>query len=75
MDWSKLINFEDYSQLDIWLILAGTIMWIVAYAFILRNSIRNKFVEMPAPAAAANLAWEFVWAFLLVTNLGVLFQW
>jgi hypothetical protein len=75
MNWNNLINFTDYSKLDIALILAGTIMWIVAYAFILRNAIRKKFVEMPAPAAAANLAWEFVWAFLLVTNLGLLFQW
>jgi len=31
-------------------------------------------MEMPGPAAASNLAWEFVWGFLLVTNLGVLFQ-
>lgn len=75
MDWNKLINFNDYSHLDIGLILAGTIMWILAYALVLRNAIRKKFVEMPAPAAAANIAWEFVWAFLLVTNLGVLFQW
>jgi hypothetical protein len=75
MDWNNLINFTDYSKLDIALILAGTIMWILAYAFIIRNAIRNKFVEMPAPAAASNLAWEFVWGFLLVTNLGLLFQW
>lgn len=75
MDWNKLINFTDYSGLDIGLILAGTIMWILAYAFVLRNAIRHKFVEMPAPAAASNLAWEFVWGFLLVTNLGLLFQW
>lgn len=72
---NNLINLTDYTKLDIGLILAGTIMWIVAYAFILRNAIKKKFVEMPSPAGAANLAWEFVWAFLLVTNLGLLFQW
>jgi len=71
----KLINLTDYNWLEIGLILAGTLLWILAYAFILRNAIRNKFMEMPAPAAASNLAWEFVWGFLITTNLGVLFQW
>ena len=75
MDWGKIINFTDYSHLDIGLIMAGTIFWIITYVFILRNAIKNKFVEMPSPAAAANLAWEFVWAFFIVTNLGLLFQW
>jgi len=75
MNANQLINLTDYTWLDIGLILGGTLLWILAYAFILRNAIRNKFVEMPAPAAASNLAWEFVWGFLLVTNLGTLFQW
>ena len=75
MNTNTWINLTDYTPLDIGLILAGTLLWILAYAFILRNALRNKFVEMPAPAAASNLAWEFVWGFFLVTNLGALFQW
>lgn len=71
----KYINFTDYSMADIVLILTGTLLWIVAYFYIIRNAIRNKFVEMPAPAAASNLSWEFVWGFLLFTDLGMLFQW
>jgi signal transduction histidine kinase len=30
---------------------------------------------MPAPAGASNLAWEFVWGFMITTNLGLVFVW
>jgi hypothetical protein len=57
------------------LIFLGTLFWIVAYFIIIRNAFRNKYVEMPAVAGAANIAWEFSWGFLLHTDLGLVFVW
>ena len=71
----KYINVCDYSVLELSLILIGTIFWNVVYVIIIRNGLRHKYVEMPVPAAASNLAWEFVWGFLFVTDLGLVFVW
>ena len=71
----KYVNLCDYSLADIVLIAIGTILWLVAYGVIIRNSLKYKFVEMPVVAASANIAWEFAWGFLLVTNLGKAFVW
>lgn len=74
-DLSTIINFCDYSIAELALVFIGTIFWVVVYAIIIRAGIKNKFIEMPVPAAASNLAWEFTWAFLVTTDLGLLFVW
>lgn len=74
-DLIQYINLCDYSLTEISLILIGTIFWNVVYVIIIRNGFKHKFIEMPVPAAASNLAWEFVWGFLFVTDLGSVFVW
>jgi hypothetical protein len=69
------LNLCAYSPLELALIFAGTIFWVLAYGIIIRDSFKTKFVEMPAGAAAANIAWEFVWGFLFTTDLGLVFVW
>ncbi len=69
------INLETYTVTQICFLLAGTIFWNVAYFIIIKNAIRFKRMEMPFLAVASNIAWEFTWAFLLYTDLGVLFEW
>ncbi|MFO7822791.1 MAG: hypothetical protein R6V72_02550 [Cyclobacterium sp.] len=69
------INLQVYSPLEIGFLLAGTVLWNVAYFIIIRNAIRFKKMEMPFLAVCSNIAWEFSWAFLLHTDLGELFQW
>lgn len=71
----KYINLCDYSLLEISLILIGTIFWNIVYVIIIKNGLKNKYVEMPVPAAASNLAWEFAWGFLFVTDMGLVFVW
>lgn len=71
----KWIQFDQYSLADIVLILAGTLLWNVAYFIIIKNAFKNKFVEMPVAAGASNISWEFVWGFLFKTNMGLLFVW
>ncbi|MBL6445637.1 hypothetical protein JMN32_04910 [Fulvivirga sp. 29W222] len=74
-DLSSIINFCQYTVTELALIFVGTIFWVIVYFIIIRDGFKNKFVEMPVPAAASNLAWEFTWAFLVTTDLGVLFVW
>lgn len=69
------INFCDYTKLEIGFVLVGTIFWNIAYFLIIRNAIKYKYVEMPYLAGASNFAWEFVWGFMLVTDMGKLFVW
>jgi hypothetical protein len=71
-DW---INFCDYSMTEIVLVLVGTILWNIAYFIIIRDGLRNKYIEMPYLAGASNIAWEFAWGFLLETDMGKLFVW
>ena len=69
------INLETYTITQIVFLLAGTILWNVAYFIIIRNAFRYKKMEMPFLAVCSNIAWEFAWAFLLYTDLGKLFEW
>ncbi len=69
------INLETYTVAEIAFLLTGTIFWNVAYFIIIRNAIRFKKMEMPFLAVSSNIAWEFAWAFLLFTDLGILFEW
>ncbi|MEO1052917.1 MAG: hypothetical protein AAFX87_19940 [Bacteroidota bacterium] len=77
-DYPKLstyINFCEYTVLEITLVLIGTIFWNIVYYIIIRDAFKNKYVEMPLPAAASNLAWEFAWGFLVTTDMGLVFVW
>ncbi|HEY8234195.1 MAG TPA: hypothetical protein VIJ10_16145 [Vicinamibacteria bacterium] len=53
----------------------GCFGWVVAYVAIVRNALRNRFLEIPAGAVVANIAWEFVWGFLYPNELGRFFSW
>lgn len=53
----------------------GCLGWVVAYVAIVKNALRNQFLEIPAGAVVANIAWEFVWGFLYPNELGRFFSW
>lgn len=44
---------------------ACVLAWVVAYAAIIRRGFTDTTFGMPIAALAANLSWEFVYAFLL----------
>ncbi|OXM57562.1 hypothetical protein CFP71_06985 [Amycolatopsis thailandensis] len=79
-DPANFVNVVDiacvpYSTLQIGLFSLGCVLWGMAYLLLLRNSLRNRFVEMPIVAACSNLAWEFAWAWLFEVDLGMAFTW
>lgn len=55
------ITFELYSA-PLYAILAlGCGLWFVVYGIVIRNLVRNQFVEIPFVGVCGNLAWELVW--------------
>jgi hypothetical protein len=68
-------NTTDYSVPLLVLFGVGCFGWVVAYVAIVRNAWRNQFLEIPAGAVVANIAWEFVWGFLFPNSLGRFFSW
>lgn len=67
------INTVDYTTLELILFALGCIGWVVAYVGVALMLRKRKFVEIPAGAVAANIAWEFVWGFLHGSDMGRLF--
>jgi hypothetical protein len=53
-----MLDFEIYSPLQFTLLLGGLIGWVIAYALLIRNSFKFKFIEMPIICVAFNMAWE-----------------
>jgi len=69
------INTTDYSPALLILFGIGCFGWVVSYIAVLRMVRHTQFVEIPAGAVVANVAWEFVWGFVYTTNMGMLFAW
>lgn len=70
-----LVNTVDYTTPQLLFFAAGGIAWALAYLGVLREIVRQKFVEIPATAVCANIAWEFTWGIVYRTDLGTLFVW
>ena len=69
------IDTSGYTQLELWLYMGGFVLWGIAYAVVVVNIIRYRFVEIPAFAVAANVTWEFVWGWFFRVPMGSLLQW
>jgi hypothetical protein len=72
---SGWFNTAQYSVPLLVLFGVGCFGWVVAYVAIVRKAIHNRFLEIPAGAVVANIAWEFVWGFLFPNELGRFFSW
>ncbi len=72
---TEWFNTSQYPATLLILFGVGCFGWVVAYVAIVRNALRNRFLEIPAGAVVANIAWEFVWGFLYPNELGRFFSW
>lgn len=68
-----LINFQDYPLSGLIFNGVGCLFWVVAYAVLVWEIRKKKFVEMPAYVAGANIGWEFVWSFFYHPNTGLFY--
>ena len=75
MDSVVWLNTAKYSEPMLLLFGLGCFFWVVAYVGVLQKIRTRRYVEIPAAAVVANIAWEFVWGFVFTTDMGMLFQW
>lgn len=68
-------NTAEYSVFQLVLFGLGCFGWVIAYVGVLRMLLRQGFIEIPAAAVTANVAWEFVWGFFYPNSLGLFFTW
>lgn len=68
-----MLNTALYSPLQLTLIAVSCVSWCVMISTVLRGIRRHGAIEIPAAAAAANLAWATVWGLRNRTDLGGLF--
>jgi hypothetical protein len=69
-----LINFQDYSTIGLAFNGVGCLFWVMAYAVLVWEIGKKKFVEMPAYIAGANIGWELVWSFFYHPDTGLLYS-
>jgi len=72
---NELFNLEKYTAGQLLLYGVGCFGWVIFYAVVVREIIRKKFVEIPAPSVVTNISWEFVWSFLFSPDMGLVFVW
>ena len=75
MSPEPLVNTAKYTTPELVFFAAGGLAWALAYMGVLRQIVRQRFVEIPATAVAGNIAWEFTWGLVYRTDLGLVFVW
>ena len=69
------INTLDYTYLELFLFAGGCLLWVVAYALLIRNARKFHIAEMPVIAACSNFAWEILWSIPFQTDMGYFLVW
>ncbi|MDF2438701.1 MAG: hypothetical protein K0Q95_3077 [Bacteroidota bacterium] len=68
------LNTKTYSNIELILFGIGAFFWILCYIFVIRGIIKYKFVGISASVVGANIAWEFLWAFVFRQDMGYALQ-
>lgn len=68
------LNTDIYSVTELILFGIGAFFWILCYVFTIRNIIKYKYVSISAGVIGANIAWEFLWAFIFKQDMGMALQ-
>lgn len=63
-------NTVDYTVPQLVIFALGSVGWVIAYVATTATLIKKKFVEIPAGAVVANMAWEVVWGFIYGCDTG-----
>ncbi|MCW3120914.1 MAG: hypothetical protein JWQ38_406 [Flavipsychrobacter sp.] len=70
-----LFNMTDYTVLDHVLFATGCFLWVIMYILVIKNIHKFQFIEIPLIAISVNFAWETLWSWVFVTNMGALYMW
>ena len=63
-------NTVDYTVPQLVIFALGSVGWVIAYVATTIALVKKKFVEIPAGAVVANMAWEVVWGFIYGCDTG-----
>jgi PAS domain S-box-containing protein len=77
MEINEWLNFKDYTQFQLAIALIGSVLWVMAYFFLIKDTLRTKYMEMPYFIACGNFAWEILYAYVFdgYINLGLVYVW
>jgi hypothetical protein len=70
-----IINLADYTVTQHIFFALGCLLWVFTYVIVIRGIRKNDFIDIPLIAVTANFAWEFLWSFVFITDMGSLYMW
>jgi len=70
-----ILNLTDYTVAQHIFFALGCLLWVFTYIKVIHAIRKNAFIEIPLIAVTANFAWEFLWSFVFITDMGLLYVW
>ena len=70
-----LLNTVDCTIPELALFGTGCFLWVIAYGILIRNIIVYRRIEMPTVAGCGNFAWEIMYSWFIITDMGSLMLW
>jgi len=70
-----IINLTDYTVAQHIFFALGCLLWVFTYVNVILAIRKRAFIEIPLIAVTANFAWEFLWSFVFITDMGQLYVW
>jgi hypothetical protein len=72
---TPIINLTDYTVAQHIFFALGCLLWVFTYIIVIRGIKKSAFIDIPLIAVTANVAWEFLWSFVFITDMGSLYMW
>ncbi|MCP4252406.1 MAG: hypothetical protein GY775_03160 [Candidatus Scalindua sp.] len=66
----QLINLQDYTITQLVSFFICLLCWLYAYVFVVKDTIKYKFVQIPLFAIFLNFGWEITTTFWAHPNMG-----
>jgi hypothetical protein len=70
-----ILNLTDYTVAQHIFFALGCLLWVFTYVNVILAIRKRAFIEIPLIAVTANFAWEFLWSFVFITDMGQLYVW
>ena len=66
----QLINLQNYTITQLVSFLMCLLFWLYTYIFVVKDTIKYKFVQIPLFAIFLNFGWEITTTFWAHTDMG-----
>ncbi len=72
---TPIINLTNYTITQHIFFALGCLLWVFTYLIVIKGLKKGAFIDIPLVAVTANIAWEFLWSFVFITDMGSLYVW